>query len=141
MSDRLRDSPRERVVYQPSVSHPFSAVSRQENLYRLAREEFDLLVIGGGITGTAVARDAAMRGIRTTLVEKNYIGTGASGRSSRLIHGGIRSKVIVNPSSHTWGCIRRDKLLRQLPIAVTNPQTGAGSSSGPDAPTSAEVSE
>jgi glycerol-3-phosphate dehydrogenase len=50
------------------------------------------------------------------------------------------AKVIVNPSSHTWGCIRRDKLLRQLPIAVTNPQTGAESSSGPDVPTSAEVS-
>jgi glycerol-3-phosphate dehydrogenase len=90
MSDRLRDSARERAGYQPFISRPFSAIARQENLDRLAREEFDLLVIGGGITGAAIARDAAMRGIRTALIEKDDFGTGTSGRSSRLIHGGIR---------------------------------------------------
>jgi glycerol-3-phosphate dehydrogenase len=48
------------------------------------------LVIGGGITGVAIARDAAMRGLRTALVEKDDFGSGTSSRSSRLIHGGIR---------------------------------------------------
>jgi len=71
-------------------SRPFSAATRAENLDRLAQETFDLLVIGGGITGVAVARDAAMRGFRTALVEQGDFGSGTSSRSSRLIHGGIR---------------------------------------------------
>jgi hypothetical protein len=48
-------------------TRPFSAVTRQENMERLAQAEFDLLIIGGGITGVAIARDAAMRGFRTAL--------------------------------------------------------------------------
>ena len=74
-----------------TFSHrPFSAAARRDNVERLSQEEFDLLIIGGGITGTAVARDAAMRGFRTALVEKGDFGIGTSSRSSRLIHGGIR---------------------------------------------------
>jgi len=51
---------------------------------------FDLLVIGGGITGAGVARDAAMRGLQVALVEKDDFASGTSSRSSRLVHGGIR---------------------------------------------------
>jgi glycerol-3-phosphate dehydrogenase len=69
---------------------PFSAAARRENVERLAQEEFDLLIIGGGITGVAIARDAAMRGFHTALVEKNDFASGTSSRSTRLIHGGIR---------------------------------------------------
>ncbi len=47
-------------------------------------------MIGGGITGAGVARDAAMRGLRTVLVEQNDLGSGTSSRSSRLVHGGLR---------------------------------------------------
>lgn len=50
----------------------------------------DLLVIGGGITGAGIARDAAMRGLRTILVDRRDLGGGTSSRSSRLIHGGLR---------------------------------------------------
>jgi glycerol-3-phosphate dehydrogenase len=71
-------------------TRPFSAAIREENLARLAREEFDLLVIGGGITGVAVARDASLRGFHTALVEKDDFGSGTSSRSTRLVHGGIR---------------------------------------------------
>ncbi len=53
-------------------------------------EKLDLLVIGGGITGCGVARDAAMRGLSVALVERDDFASGTSGRSSRLIHGGIR---------------------------------------------------
>ena len=56
----------------------------------ISGEEFDLLVIGGGITGCGVARDAAMRGLRVVLVERDDFASGTSGRSSRLVHGGIR---------------------------------------------------
>ncbi len=69
---------------------PFSAATRRENLDALATETFDILVIGGGITGVAVARDAALRGYRTALVEKRDFGFGTSSRSSRMIHGGLR---------------------------------------------------
>ena len=53
-------------------------------------DKFDVLVIGGGITGCGVARDAAMRGLKVCLVERDDFASGTSGRSSRLIHGGIR---------------------------------------------------
>src|ERR1700741_4714550 len=51
----------------------------------------DVLVIGGGITGAGIARDPALRGFRTGLVDKSDFGAGTSSHSSRLIHGGIRS--------------------------------------------------
>lgn len=57
---------------------------------RLTQEPVDLLVIGGGITGAGIARDAAMRGLSTVLVEQGDFAAGTSSRSSRLIHGGLR---------------------------------------------------
>ncbi len=65
-------------------------VARRAALDALAREPFDVLVVGGGITGAGVARDAAMRGLRTALVEKDDFASGTSSRSSRLVHGGVR---------------------------------------------------
>jgi glycerol-3-phosphate dehydrogenase len=59
-------------------------------LGQLTMQPADLLVIGGGINGAGIARDAAMRGLRTILVEQNDLGSGTSSRSSRLIHGGLR---------------------------------------------------
>ncbi len=76
-------------MVEPSA-RPFSAATRKENLDRLAAETFDVLVVGGGITGVSVARDAAMRGFRTALVDKGDFGQGTSSRSSRMIHGGLR---------------------------------------------------
>jgi glycerol-3-phosphate dehydrogenase len=64
--------------------------TRAKNLETLARDEFDLLVIGGGITGAGVARDAALRGLRVALVERRDFAVGTSSRSSKLIHGGLR---------------------------------------------------
>ena len=56
----------------------------------LAGETFDVLVVGGGITGAGVARDAALRGLRVALVEQDDFASGTSSRSSRLVHGGVR---------------------------------------------------
>lgn len=56
----------------------------------MSAEPVDLLVIGGGITGAGIARDAALRGIRTAVVDKGDFGGATSSRSSRLIHGGLR---------------------------------------------------
>lgn len=64
--------------------------SRRAELTTLAAEPVDILVIGGGITGAGIARDAAMRGMAVALVEQRDLGSGTSSRSSRLIHGGLR---------------------------------------------------
>src|SRR5690348_4157283 len=63
---------------------------RQQQIDALGREHFDLLVVGGGITGCGIARDAALRGMRVALVEKDDFASGTSSRSSRLVHGGLR---------------------------------------------------
>ncbi|HET8543798.1 MAG TPA: FAD-dependent oxidoreductase, partial [Pseudolabrys sp.] len=52
--------------------------------------DFDLAIIGGGINGAGIARDAAGRGIRVLLVEMNDLGSGTSSASSKMIHGGLR---------------------------------------------------
>src|ERR1700730_2978548 len=66
------------------------AFARADALDRLADERFDVLVIGGGITGAGVALDAASRGLRTALVERDDFASGTSSKSSKLVHGGIR---------------------------------------------------
>ena len=63
---------------------------RCATLDKLTARPYDLLVIGGGITGAGIARDAAMRGFRTALVEARDLASGTSSLSSRLIHGGLR---------------------------------------------------
>src|SRR6266540_1087817 len=64
--------------------------SVRASLRDLAATRPDLLVIGGGITGAGIARDAALRGLDVVLVEARDFGEGTSSRSSRLIHGGLR---------------------------------------------------
>src|SRR5688572_27760309 len=63
---------------------------RAAALRRLADEPFDVLVIGGGITGAGVALDAVTRGLRTGLVERRDLASGTSSKSSKLVHGGLR---------------------------------------------------
>src|SRR5687768_4816010 len=53
-------------------------------------EPCDVLIVGGGITGAGIARDAARRGLRTVVVEMNDLASGTSSRSSKLVHGGLR---------------------------------------------------
>jgi glycerol-3-phosphate dehydrogenase len=65
-------------------------VVRANMLQRLATETFDLLVIGGGITGVGIAQDAAHRGLRVALVEKGDFASGTSYASTKLLHGGLR---------------------------------------------------
>ncbi len=68
----------------------FSARTRTDNLTAMAEDTVDVLVIGGGITGVGIALDAASRGLTVALVEKDDFAAGTSGRSSRLVHGGLR---------------------------------------------------
>jgi glycerol-3-phosphate dehydrogenase len=84
----------EYVRREPSVSR-FSASRlsperRAADLGRLRRERFDVLIIGGGVTGAGAALDAASRGLSVALVEARDLAAGTSSRSSKLIHGGLR---------------------------------------------------
>src|SRR5476649_282743 len=69
---------------------PFSFSSRHNITSSLSSGHFDLLVIGGGITGCGIALDAALRGLKVALVEKEDFASGTSSRSTKLIHGGLR---------------------------------------------------
>src|SRR6187399_1306177 len=68
----------------------FSSLNRNKYIHDLKITSYDLIVIGGGITGAGIALDAASRGLRTALVEKNDFASGTSSRSTKLIHGGLR---------------------------------------------------
>lgn len=68
----------------------FSALNRPEMIQRIDDEMFDLLVIGGGVTGCGIALDAASRGLKVALVEQRDFASGTSSKSTKLIHGGLR---------------------------------------------------
>lgn len=69
---------------------PFSARNRAADIAALKSETYDLIVIGGGITGAGIALDAASRGLRVILLEKGDFASGTSSKSTKLIHGGLR---------------------------------------------------
>jgi glycerol-3-phosphate dehydrogenase len=86
-------------------------IPRAEALASLERDAFDLVVIGGGITGAGVALDAASRGYSVALVEKADYASGTSSRSSKLVHGGLRYL-----QNFDLGLVREALLERQLMV-------------------------
>lgn len=100
---------------------------RADAFTRLATDAFDVLIVGGGITGCGAARDAAARGLKVALVEKTDFGAGTSSKSSKLIHGGLRYLEhaefglvfeSVNERKRLMALGRH--LVRPLPFLVTN---------------------
>jgi glycerol-3-phosphate dehydrogenase len=94
----------------------------------MAETRVDLLVIGGGITGSGIALDAASRGMKVALVEKDDFAAGTSGRSSRLIHGGLRYLAqydfgVVHESLRERAILRRiaPHLVRPVPMYLPLP--------------------
>ena len=99
--------------------------NRGERLGALSREPFDVLVVGGGITGVGVARDAALRGLRVACVDRGDFGRGTSSRSSKLIHGGLRyleqlKLGLVFEGTHERALLQRlaPHLVRPIPFLV-----------------------
>jgi len=86
-------------------------ISRETALKSLATRSFDVLVVGGGITGAGVALDAASRGYTVALVERHDFGCGTSSRSSKLVHGGLRYL-----QSFDLGLVREALLERQINV-------------------------
>ena len=74
--------------------------------------EFDVIIIGGGITGAGTQRDCAMRGLRTLLIERSDIATGATGRNHGLLHSGAR--YAVNDPESARECIEENIILKQI---------------------------
>jgi glycerol-3-phosphate dehydrogenase len=98
---------------------------RRATFAALEQEVFDLLVIGGGITGAGIARDAAMRGLTVCLVEARDFGSGTSSRSSKMVHGGMRYLIqgdvgIVREAANERRTLRRiaPHLATTLPMVV-----------------------
>src|SRR6202048_2416481 len=88
-------------------------LNRDAALETLARDPFDIVVIGGGITGAGVALDAASRGFSVALVERADYASGTSSRSSKLVHGGLRYL-----QNFDLGLVREALLERQLMVAL-----------------------
>jgi glycerol-3-phosphate dehydrogenase len=86
-------------------------LTREQAIEALTGEEFDVVVIGGGITGAGVALDAASRGYSVALVEKADFASGTSSRSSKLVHGGLRYL-----QNFDLGLVREALLERQLMV-------------------------
>jgi glycerol-3-phosphate dehydrogenase len=103
----------------------FNKRSRPFIFRKLTEEQFDLLVIGGGITGASVFRDAALRGMKVALVEAKDFASATSGRSSKLIHGGLRYIKNLGLGLAWESCHERNlhirlnkRLVRPLPFLV-----------------------
>lgn len=77
-------------MLKTNESSKFSPQTRNSNLQSFKYDSFDLVIVGGGITGAGLAREAAGRGMKVALIEKDDYASGTSSRSSKLIHGGIR---------------------------------------------------
>src|SRR5499427_8021500 len=88
-------------------------LTRERAIESLAGERFDIVVIGGGITGAGVALDAASRGFSVALVEKADFASGTSSRSSKLVHGGLRYL-----QNFDLGLVREALLERQLMVRL-----------------------
>ncbi len=102
----------------PLRSPPPPPAPRAERLLALSSQRFDLLVIGGGVTGCGIARDAALRGLHVALVEREDFASGTSSRSSRLIHGGVRYLEHGHLALVFESSIERARLLRLAPHLV-----------------------
>ncbi|MBP3197413.1 MAG: anaerobic glycerol-3-phosphate dehydrogenase subunit A [Butyrivibrio sp.] len=79
---------------------------------KIAGTHYDVIVIGGGITGAGTARDCAMRGLKTLLIERNNLAAGATGRNHGLLHSGARYAVTDKESAEE--CIKENMILRKI---------------------------
>jgi glycerol-3-phosphate dehydrogenase len=86
---------------------------KRANLQELTSGVLDVLVVGGGIVGCGIARDAALRGLRVGLIEREDFGAGTTSRSTRLIHGGLRYLELLD-----FGLVRQDMREREILIRI-----------------------
>ncbi len=102
------------------MQHVDPGQSRARRLDDLTADDLDVLVIGGGIVGAGVARDAAMRGLRTGLVEQHDLAFGTSSRSSRLLHGGLRY-LAQGRIGLVWEASREKRIVHRIAPHLAEP--------------------
>ena len=105
-----------RIGYHPWMD---SATGMHRDLRRLAGQSFDVLVIGGGASGAATAREAVLRGYRTALIEREDFSAGASAHCFKVVHGGIRYVQHGDVRRMRASCRERAVLLRIAPHLVS----------------------
>ncbi|WP_414710877.1 glycerol-3-phosphate dehydrogenase/oxidase [Pseudonocardia sp.] len=101
------------LAEQPSPGE-LSPRSREQTLQRLGQQHYDIVVVGGGVTGCGIALDAATRGLSVALVEMRDYASGTSSRSGKLIHGGLRYLEQLNFSLVKEALTERALMLRTL---------------------------
>src|SRR5262250_2419946 len=109
----MHDAPRDRGPAEGAGD-----AARRAARARLAAGAFDVLVIGGGITGAGVALDAAARGLSVALVEQGDFAAGTSSRSTKLVHGGLRYLPLGDIRQVREDLAERERLLRNAPHLV-----------------------
>lgn len=97
-----------------SVAHAGPLLQRESTWDRLAAETFDICVVGGGINGAAVARDAVLRGMTVAMLEKRDFAWGTSSRSTKLVHGGVRYLQQGDVALVLESCRERDVLRTRI---------------------------
>src|SRR6516165_7237410 len=123
-------------VREPSISRltaaRLSPERRVADLARLRRERFDVLIVGGGVTGAGAAVDAASRGLSVALVEARDLASGTSSRSTKLVHGGLRyleqlDLALVHEALRERGLLATrlaPHLVRPMPFLLPLPRDG-----------------
>lgn len=106
--DTRRADQKPEATYNPIVSR----------LQAIARERFDVIVVGGGIIGCGIARDAALRGLHVALIEKRDFGGGTTAASTRIVHGGLRYLEMLDFRLVRMDLRERETLLRIAPHLV-----------------------
>lgn len=106
------------IADPPTLVMSFSWQTRKQSLAQMKAETFDVLIIGGGITGAGLALDAVTRGLKTALIEKRDFAAGTSSRSTKLIHGGLRYLEHYDFALVREGLRERAELLKIAPHLV-----------------------
>ncbi len=88
--ERTKTAHANQLAVREDMPIRFSVLDRKPLLHQVKHTKYDVLIIGGGVTGAGIALDAASRGLRTCLIEKNDFASGTSNKSTKLIHGGLR---------------------------------------------------
>ncbi len=104
----------------PSYQLPVTSYQNPATNYELPAASHDLIIIGGGINGAGIARDAAMRGLKVLLLEKNDFAYGTSSRSTKLIHGGIRYLENFD-FKLVWEACHERKILTEIAPQLVHP--------------------
>ena len=110
------------TLFAEAPQNAISSTAIRRNQASGSRSNYDVIVIGGGITGVGVARDCALRGLKVALVERGDLTDGASGHNHGLLHSGARYAVSDPESARE--CIRENRILKQIAPHCIDPADG-----------------